>query len=421
MESSNIELKETINKPSLSPFYFCTNRKDTLAREIANVFVESPPTVINEKAIGEASWWREKIALRELSAEQKFTLINCIIREGPPDEIRGLLWNFLVPGVEEIADQRSIYFALLSAQPGECLHEKQISRDLARTFPSHDYFSHSNREGQESLFNIMKAYSLYDSEVGYCQGLSFIAGILLLQHKEPDLVFSLLVRIMHQYDLRKNYIAGMEGLHLRLYQFDQILKEIEPELNAHFQSLGIFSMMYASQWFLTIFAYKFPFPIIFRIWDMFLAEGIPALFCISIALLAKNRSTLLKLEFEELLEFLKGKLYYAYYEDPNQLLIDASQVHLNGDCLSNLAKNFARIQLLDSLDHFKSKTLIDENANLKSIIRELEEKQGKVCKGCLDLTQQIQEIQMQLAITKTQLVEALDIHSPTKKEANKCN
>ena len=51
---------------------------------------------------------------------------------------------------------------------------------LGRTFPSHPYYSKSFGEGQLCLFNLLKAYSLLDTEVGYCQGLSFVAGILLL-------------------------------------------------------------------------------------------------------------------------------------------------------------------------------------------------------------------------------------------------
>lgn len=34
-------------------------------------------------------------------------------------------------------------------------------------------------QGQAELFNILKAYSLHDLEVGYCQGMGFVAGILL--------------------------------------------------------------------------------------------------------------------------------------------------------------------------------------------------------------------------------------------------
>lgn len=49
-----------------------------------------------------------------------------------------------------------------------------------RTFPSHSYYSSPLGPGQLALFNLLKAYSLLDPEVGYCQGLSFVAGVLLL-------------------------------------------------------------------------------------------------------------------------------------------------------------------------------------------------------------------------------------------------
>lgn len=52
--------------------------------------------------------------------------------------------------------------------------------DLGRTFPNHPYFSSPLGPGQLSLFNLLKGYSLLDPHVGYCQGLSFVAGVLLL-------------------------------------------------------------------------------------------------------------------------------------------------------------------------------------------------------------------------------------------------
>ena len=51
---------------------------------------------------------------------------------------------------------------------------------VGRTFPGHPYFSMQLGSGQLALFNLLKAYSLMDQEVGYCQGLSFVAGILLM-------------------------------------------------------------------------------------------------------------------------------------------------------------------------------------------------------------------------------------------------
>ena len=56
-----------------------------------------------------------------------------------------------------------------------------IRRDIARTYPEHEFFKKKDGVGQEALFNVMKAYSIHDREVGYCQGSAFIVGLLLMQ------------------------------------------------------------------------------------------------------------------------------------------------------------------------------------------------------------------------------------------------
>ena len=56
-----------------------------------------------------------------------------------------------------------------------------IRRDIARTYPEHEFFKKKDGFGQEALFNVMKAYSIHDREVGYCQGSAFIVGLLLMQ------------------------------------------------------------------------------------------------------------------------------------------------------------------------------------------------------------------------------------------------
>ena len=51
---------------------------------------------------------------------------------------------------------------------------------IGRTFPTHAHFIPRLGSGQIALYNILKSYSLLDPEVGYCQGLSFVAGLLLM-------------------------------------------------------------------------------------------------------------------------------------------------------------------------------------------------------------------------------------------------
>ena len=65
--------------------------------------------------------------------------------------------------------------------------EKVIRRDIARTYPEHDFFKKKDGVGQEALFNVMKAYSIHDREVGYCQGSAFIVGLLLMQGRASSM------------------------------------------------------------------------------------------------------------------------------------------------------------------------------------------------------------------------------------------
>ncbi|KAG0000129.1 GTPase-activating protein, partial [Entomortierella chlamydospora] len=97
-----------------------------------------------------------------------------MIQKGIPPALRGLIWQLLAKSKD--AQLEATYAELLKSTS---THEKQINRDMNRTFPNHEYFQ-AEGLGQESMFNVVKAYSLYDKEVGYCQGLSFVVGPLLL-------------------------------------------------------------------------------------------------------------------------------------------------------------------------------------------------------------------------------------------------
>lgn len=118
-------------------------------------------------------------------------------------------------------------------------YEKVIRRDIARTYPEHDFFKVKDGLGQESLFNVMKAYSLHDREVGYCQGSGFIVGLLLMQMPEEE-SFAVLVKIMQQHGMRDMFKPSMAMLGLCMYQLENLVKELMPDLQAHFQSQVLF-------------------------------------------------------------------------------------------------------------------------------------------------------------------------------------
>ncbi|KAI8067278.1 rab-GTPase-TBC domain-containing protein [Thamnidium elegans] len=195
-------------------------------------------------------------------------------------------------------------------------HERIIQRDLARTFPRIDMFKQENGKGQSSMKHILEAYSLYDTEVGYCQGLAFLVGPLLMNMPETQ-SFCVFVRLMETYEMRSMFTLNMEGLQLRLYQFSSLLSEIIPDVSEHLSNFGVHAAMYASQWFLTLFAYVFPMKLVTRIYDIIFAEGAAeTIMRVAIAMLKRSQSSLLAFhEFEDILDFVTTKKLCDPYSD----------------------------------------------------------------------------------------------------------
>jgi len=189
--------------------------------------------------------------------------LQSLVRKGIPEALRGEVWQLLA-GCNENEKSMNESYRLLLSKDSPC--ENIIVRDINRTFTGHQFFQDEN--GQQALYKLSKAYSIYDEEVGYCQGLSFLIASLLL-HVPEEQAFNLLVKIMYRYEVREIYKTNFEALHLRFFQLESLMREHLPQLYEHFVDLNIEAHMYASQWFLTLYTAKFPLNMVFRILDLF--------------------------------------------------------------------------------------------------------------------------------------------------------
>lgn len=240
----------------------------------------------------------------------KIILYNAI-RQGIPRGKRGDAWQFLAyqfcmtkPPIDTapFPHYNTPYETLLKELT---LHQHAILIDLGRTFPNHSYFSSPLGPGQLALFNLLKAYSLLDPEVGYCQGLSFVVGVLLL-HMEEAQAFFLLRHLMFGRELRKQYLPDMTGLQIRLFQLSRLLHDKLPDLYDHFNNYDISPTLYAAPWILTIFASQFPLGFVTRVFDLLFMEGLDVVFNVALALLSIHKENLIKCaSFEEIMDYLK--------------------------------------------------------------------------------------------------------------------
>uniref|UniRef100_A0A8C3ULS0 Ecotropic viral integration site 5 like n=1 Tax=Catharus ustulatus TaxID=91951 RepID=A0A8C3ULS0_CATUS len=254
---------------------------------------------------------------------KKEKLLKELIRKGIPHHFRAIVWQLLCSAPE----------LPLKAQYSELLRmsspcERLIRRDIARTYPEHDFFRGQDSLGQEVLFNVMKAYSLVDREVGYCQGSAFIVGLLLMQMPEEE-AFSVFVRLMQQYRLRELFKPSMAQLGLCIYQFEFLLQEQLPELNVHFRSQSFLTSMYASSWFLTLFLTTFPLPVATRVFDIFMYEGLEIVFRVGMALLQLNQAELVQLDMEGMSQYFQKVIPHQFDSCPDKLILRACQVKYN--------------------------------------------------------------------------------------------
>ncbi|XP_027498580.1 TBC1 domain family member 1 isoform X4 [Corapipo altera] len=309
--------------------------------------------------------------------------IHSAVAQGVPRHHRGEIWKFL-------AEQYHLKHQFPSKQQPKDTPYKELLKqltsqqhailiDLGRTFPTHPYFSAQLGAGQLSLYNILKAYSLLDQEVGYCQGLSFVAGVLLLHMSEED-AFKMLKFLMFDMGLRKQYRPDMTILQIQMYQLSRLLHDYHRDLYSHLEEHEIGPSLYAAPWFLTMFASQFPLGFVSRVFDMLFLQGSEAIFKVALSLLGSHKPLILQHEnLETIVDFIKSTL-------PNLGLVQMEKT-ISQVFEMDIAK---QLQAYEVEYHVLQDELIDSSLNDNQRLDKLEKANSSLRKQNFDLLEELQ-------------------------------
>ena len=187
-----------------------------------------------------------------------------------------------------------------------------IELDIERTFPYLGLFK-GNSPMAEDLREILRVFVISRPDIGYIQGLSFIAGILLLNMDKFKAFISLMNLILNPIML-PFYKMNNELIQQRLKLFKQVFYFNLPELCEHFDELGMLPENYFLVWNMTLFTHDVNLELANRIWDVFMIEGVKAIYSAAIVFLSHFEAKLMNMDFVEIMSCI-GSINNINFDD----------------------------------------------------------------------------------------------------------
>lgn len=150
---------------------------------------------------------------------------------------------------------------------------KVIEEDLHRTYSEMRVFRKGNKLYQ-SLKNVLLAYSLLRPDLGYVQGMSYVAASLMLHYGSEYETFMVFANVMGREQLLFNFYSfDMDKVNVVFHIFMKLLKEKLPKMHEIFRQTGISCSIFLFEWVVAIYSNIFQLNMSSRIWDNFFYYG----------------------------------------------------------------------------------------------------------------------------------------------------
>lgn len=230
--------------------------------------------------------------------------------KGLPSTLRGAFWSRLFDLDEQLRINKGHYDLLKKKARLTSTYLNQIDLDVNRTYRNHQMFCNRYCLRQKHLFSILAAYSVYNTEIGYTQGMNQIVAFLLFYLPEEE-AFWAFCQLMtgSRWMMHGFFSPGFPKLFRFQAQFEKIIKKMLPKVHKHFANNQVQTDLYTIRWFMLCYLDCLPFPLTLRIWDIYVLEGEQVLLTTAFCILRLHRKKLLNLKsFDSINTFLKTDL-----------------------------------------------------------------------------------------------------------------
>lgn len=259
------------------------------------------------------------VASLKLSTLTNTITLKRLIRKGIPPVLRPKVWLSVSGAAKKRSTVPDSYYDdLIMATEGKVTPAtRQIDHDLPRTFPCHPWLD--TPQGQASLRRVLVGYSFRDSDVGYCQGLNYVAALLLLVMKTEEDAFWMLAVLLENVLVNDCYTDNLSGCHVEQRVFKDLLAKKCPRIAAHLEAMEFDVSLVATEWFLCLFSKSLPSETTLRVWDVLFNEGAKVLFHVALAIFKMKEEELLHThQIGDVIDILQTTTHHLY--DPDELL-----------------------------------------------------------------------------------------------------
>ena len=306
-------------------------------------------------------------------------LFNSLKKELIDYKIESNIYNNILKLAEESKDSNKKYLHVCD----------EISRDINRTFYTTKFVEGN---GKKMLFNILKALAFIRPEIGYCQGMNFIAGALINLIDNEEKCFWIFLSFIDNFEMNFLYLKNMPDYSIRVYQLKFYIKEYLPDLALHFKKNQINPDIFFSKWILTIFSNYLSFDILYNVWDVFILDKWKALFKFCLMILNSMKDKLINMDLITFSKFIKDNKnnsslinfeefskHYKDYKITNRQLNELREDFFIDQLKSKLEDNETEWETdqKDYVDNYK-KELEEHLKNFRTLIEQLEEEINKV-------------------------------------------
>ncbi|XP_052427034.1 TBC1 domain family member 12 isoform X3 [Carassius gibelio] len=240
--------------------------------------------------------------------------------QGLPPNVRGKVWSLAIGNEMNITSDLYEIFLSRAKERWKSFRETGsemesdadsadressldlIKLDISRTFPPLFIFQKGGPY-HDLLHSVLGAYTCYRPDVGYVQGMSFIAAVLILNLEEAD-AFIAFANLLNKPCQMAFFRVDHELMLKYFAAFEVFFEENLPRLFNHFKSSSLTPDLYLIDWIFTLYAKSLPLDVACRVWDVFCRDGEEFLFRTGLGILRLYEDVLLQMDFIHIAQFL---------------------------------------------------------------------------------------------------------------------